>query len=141
MLNATAQSFKPAFYSRLRSAVLITTTISFAPWSALLSQSDGLRPDQTGSLFSGNPPLAQINAILSPNVAPAVTTAGQAAKTPPYQSAEGPWGRLVGDYIYLEAPAALVENFALPSTQTRWTFPAASEPLLSKLFNSAGLTE
>jgi hypothetical protein len=141
MLNATAQPLKPAFYSRLRNAVVITTTLSLAPWSALLSQSDGLRPDQASSLFGGNPPLVQINAMLSPNVAPAVTTAGQAAKPPPYQSADGPWGRLVGDHIYLEAPASLVENFALPSTQTRWTFPAASEPLLSKLFTDAGLTE
>lgn len=58
-----------------------------------------------------------------------------------YEAAAGPWGRLFGDYIYLEAPAALVESFALPSPQTRWTFPAASAAGLPKFFAECGLAE
>ena len=83
-------------------------------------------------------------AIPSPNfmiAAAAAPVKSQAtAGTSGYLSSPGPWGTIVGDYIYLEAPASLIENFALPSTQPRWTFPIAFKPKLDAFFTEAGLT-
>jgi hypothetical protein len=46
----------------------------------------------------------------------------------------------VGDYIFLEAPVALIENFALPSSQTKWDFPIDFKPNLEAFFTEAALT-
>lgn len=96
---------------------------------------------QTSPLFGPATPGVQVNPMLSLNPAQVVTATTKAGKPAPYEASEGPWGKLIGDYIYLEAPAALVENFALPSTQSRWTFQASSEAALPKLFADAGLSE
>jgi len=53
----------------------------------------------------------------------------------------GPWGELKGDYIFLEAPKSLLENFPLPSIQSRWTFPLSFLPNLPSFFKEAGLAE
>lgn len=46
-------------------------------------------------------------------------------------------GPLRGGLHLLEAPLALLEGFALPSTQTRWTFPSANEAAIPKIFADA----
>jgi len=92
---------------------------------------------QTAGGSTGSSTILPASKATSAEPGPAVET----AKPPPYQAAEGPWGRLIGDFIYLEAPPALVESFALPSTQSRWTFAATSEPTLPKFFAESGLSE
>ncbi|MFN7565159.1 MAG: hypothetical protein ACK5TH_25590 [Prosthecobacter sp.] len=96
---------------------------------------------QTNSLFGGGVPGVQVNPMLSLPAPSMVPSPSNPAQSAPYQSAEGPWGELIGDYIYLEAPPALVDSFALPSTQSRWSFPSSSEASLPKLFADAGLSE
>jgi hypothetical protein len=44
-------------------------------------------------------------------------------------------------YIYLEAPASLIDEFPLPSPNPRWTFPASSLNSLPAFFAKAGLSE
>lgn len=63
------------------------------------------------------------------------------AKSSGYQAKPGPWGNIVGVYIYLEAPRMLVENLPIPSLQPRWTFPAESFSNLPAFFRKAGLTD
>ena len=58
-----------------------------------------------------------------------------------YRANPGPWGELVGSYIYLEAPEALVERFSLPSVQPKWVFPAEMTPQLQAFLVGAGLDE
>lgn len=53
----------------------------------------------------------------------------------------GPWGKLRCFYIYIEAPKAMVDEYPLPSSKPRWTFPAAEVPKLPELFQTAGLPE
>ncbi|MBK8039061.1 MAG: hypothetical protein IPK22_18315 [Verrucomicrobiaceae bacterium] len=96
---------------------------------------------QIDSLLGSPSVLVQGNPMLGTGAAPLQPPAVQPAKSAPYESSVGPWGKLVGDYIYLEAPMALLEGFALPSTQTRWTFPSANEAAIPKIFADAGLTE
>lgn len=93
------------------------------------------------ALLTGGPSqgLVAPNIMLAATAAPAIPAA--TASNSSYQSSPGPWGTLVGDYIYLEAPASLIENFALPSTQSRWTFPLAFQTKLDAFFTEAGLTQ
>ena len=68
----------------------------------------------------------------------------QASSTPEpavFDTAPGPWGKLKCAYIYLEAPASLIEEFPLPSPIPRWTFPASSLYSLPAFFTKAGLSE
>ncbi len=58
-----------------------------------------------------------------------------------YQARPGPWGIIVGVYIYLEAPKMLVENLPIPSLQSRWTFPESSFSNLPAFFRKAGLDD
>ncbi|WP_395753564.1 hypothetical protein [Prosthecobacter sp.] len=44
-------------------------------------------------------------------------------------------------YVYLEAPASLIEEFPLPSPIPRWTFPSADLPGLPAFFAKAGLSK
>lgn len=53
----------------------------------------------------------------------------------------GPWGDLRCVYVYLEAPATLIEGFALPSPVSRWTFPESALPGLPEFFTKAGLSK
>ncbi len=43
--------------------------------------------------------------------------------------------------VFLEAPASLLENFPLPNTKPRWTFPRSMVEKLPDLFRSAGLPQ
>lgn len=57
----------------------------------------------------------------------------------PIQISKGPWGTLSKIPIFLEAPTSMVENYPLPNTATRWSFPAEDAPRLPALFASLGL--
>lgn len=71
--------------------------------------------------------------------APAPATSEQASSG--FHANPGPWGELKGDYIFLEAPKSLLENFPLPGIQSRWTFPLSFLPNLPSFFKEAGLAE
>lgn len=58
-----------------------------------------------------------------------------------FEARPGPWGRLRCSYVYLEAPAQLLENFPLPSLSPRWTFPAAMAEALPKFLADTGLPQ
>ena len=53
----------------------------------------------------------------------------------------GPWGSMKCAYVYLEAPASLIEEFPLPSPIPRWTFPTTALSGLPALFAKAGLAK
>ena len=53
----------------------------------------------------------------------------------------GPWGRLKCFYIYIEAPMAMVDDYPLPFSKPRWSFPYSEAPKLPALFREAGLPE
>ena len=57
-----------------------------------------------------------------------------------FDAQPGPWGRMKCAYVYLEAPASLIEEFPLPSTIPRWTFPASALPGLPDFLTKAGLS-
>lgn len=69
--------------------------------------------------------------------------AGQSPTANPkvFYAEPGPWGKLRCSYIYLEAPKTLVDNFPLPNTRPRWTFPEQVLPALPELFRKAALPE
>ncbi|OYW73736.1 MAG: hypothetical protein B7Z37_20430 [Verrucomicrobia bacterium 12-59-8] len=58
-----------------------------------------------------------------------------------FEAQPGPWGRLQCAYVYLEAPASLIEEFPLPSPIPRWTFPITEISSLPALFAKAGLSK
>ena len=80
---------------------------------------------------------------VSPDIAPPSILAAAAGSTSPsvFDAHPGPWGQLQCAYVYLEAPASLIEEFPLPSPTPRWTFPAAALPSLPALFAKAGLSQ
>lgn len=140
MLTATANPLRPPCSLMSRGVIAAFSLLAlFQAGSS--GQDTGRLIPQIDSLLSSPSLLLQGNQMLATGAASVQTPAVQSAKPAPYQSSDGPWGKLMGDYIYLEAPAALVEGFALPSTQTRWTFPAANEASIPKVFADAGLTE
>lgn len=136
MLNATSTTSRPPvpLMSRGLVAALLLLTLFQASSSG---QDTGRLIPQIDSLLGSPSVLVPGNPMLATDSA----TTEQPTKSAPYQSSDGPWGKLMGDYIYLEAPPALVEGFALPSTQTRWTLPATSEATIPKIFADAGLSE
>jgi len=58
-----------------------------------------------------------------------------------FDTASGQWGQMKCAYVYLEAPASLIEEFPLPSPIPRWTFPASSLYSLPAFLTKAGLSE
>ena len=75
--------------------------------------------------------------IATPDAAPAYD-----GKRPTFFYANpGPWGKLKCFYIYIEAPRAMVEDYPLPSSKPRWSFPESERPHLPALFKKAGLSE
>ncbi|MBL9134196.1 MAG: hypothetical protein JNG86_23480 [Verrucomicrobiaceae bacterium] len=71
-----------------------------------------------------------------------VSTSATSPPTPnEYRSNAGTWGNLIGTYIFLEAPQAMVDTFALPSTQPKWSFPAAMLPELPAFLKKAGMDD
>jgi hypothetical protein len=81
------------------------------------------------------------NTAIIPPLTTGLGPATTPAKKNEYRANPGPWGELVGAYIYLEAPESLVERFSLPSLQPRWTFPAEMRPQLADFLKGAGLDE
>lgn len=119
-------------YTNLNIALVLAMQIGAGlPAEAQQTITPLLQPSLTN--FSGHGMLGVNGAGLS--------TAIPTTKAAPYESQPGSWGKLIGDYIYLEAPLALVETFALPSTQTRWTFLAQQEAELPKLLGGLGISE
>lgn len=96
-----------------------TTWLPFSFALALLS----------GMAFGATPFEAKVMAESTPEVFGKV-----------YKCKPGPWGDLQYYYIYLEAPERLVENFPMPNTTTKWSFPGATVKDLESLFDKAGLS-
>jgi hypothetical protein len=71
----------------------------------------------------------------TPATAPQVPTSS--AKV--FEANQGPWGKLLCAYVYLEAPQSLIEEFPLPSPTPRWTFPLSFKSNLPEFFSKAGL--
>ncbi len=68
---------------------------------------------------------------------PATSTKNDSSGT--FHANEGPWGKLVCFYIFLEAPMSLLEDISLPNPKTRWSFPKSQAAILPDLFKKAGL--
>lgn len=51
----------------------------------------------------------------------------------------GPWGRLEYQTVYLEAPEWIIEQFPLPSTQPRWSFPSANKEDVRRFLKESGV--
>lgn len=96
----------------------------------------------SGNLSAQINDLNDLRELLSQSKANAAL--GTPAPTPnpkTFYAAPGPWGKLRCSYIYLEAPKTLVDNFPLPNTRPRWTFPESALPTLPELFRKAALPE
>lgn len=73
---------------------------------------------------------------------PQTSSAAVPASDPSVFDAQpGPWGQMQCAYVYLEAPASLIEEFPLPSPIPRWTFPESALYSLPAFFSKAGLSE
>ncbi|MBI5774869.1 MAG: hypothetical protein HZA89_14145 [Verrucomicrobia bacterium] len=110
-----------------------------------------------GWLFLGVFLLAAVPPFLAPPARGADATAGlgrpdadravasepRTAKPPPsaFYAKPGPWGKLRCNYVFIEAPASLVNGYPMPSTQVRWSFPESAAGSLPGLFKGAGLPE
>lgn len=123
------------------STFLRTSCVSLVSFIGFANLSAQNATDINTLLTGGGIPqsLPTPNLMIAAAASPAA--AKPAAGATGYQSSPGPWGTIVGDYIYLEAPASLIENFALPSTQPRWSFPLSFKPKLDAFFSEAGLTQ
>lgn len=136
----SATAIRPRYVTPVVRPSVLSCAILTLLCVPLCAQNQGNLFAQADKLFGATPPGVMGNPMLSINpIVPAAPV--QTTTSTTYRSAKGPWGDLVGDYIYLEAPPSLVESFALPSTQSRWTFPASSEATLPKFFTDAGVPE
>jgi hypothetical protein len=66
---------------------------------------------------------------------------GLAAENGMQQCKPGPWGRIEYQTVYLEAPEWIIDQFPLPSTQPRWSFPSASKENVRQFLKEAGVEE
>jgi hypothetical protein len=95
-----------------------------------LNEQGTVLPAAAGSLGAGVP-----TPVPAPDPAPA-------EKRPTFFYANpGPWGKLKCFYIYIEAPRSMVEDYPLPFSKPRWSFPESERPKLPALFKKAGLPE
>ena len=85
--------------------------------------------------------LSVILSGLGSNQTPTAAATAPASSPAVFDTAPGPWGQMKCAYVYLEAPASLIEEFPLPSPIPRWTFPASSLYSLPAFFTKAGLSE
>ncbi len=85
--------------------------------------------------------LSVILSGLASNQTPTAAATAPASDPSVFDTAPGPWGQLKCAYVYLEAPASLIEEFPLPSPIPRWTFPASSLYSLPAFLTKAGLSE
>ena len=79
--------------------------------------------------------------LSSPGAAQETHSTAASANPSVFDANPGPWGRMKCAYVYLEAPASLIEEFPLPSPVPRWTFPASQISSLPDLFAKAGLSK
>jgi len=56
------------------------------------------------------------------------------------ETSTGPWGTLTKIPIFLEAPNSLIDDYPLPNTITRWSFPISEAPQLPDFFAKTGLS-
>ena len=93
------------------------------------------------SLFLAVSPhaLCQIGVFPVTNQSP--PTASAIKQPGVFYAKPGPWGKLRCFYIFLEAPMEMVENYPLPPSKPRWSFPESEFPKLADLFKSTGLPE
>lgn len=89
------------------------------------------RPDNLSVILSGA-------GLTIPQTPPAAAPTSDPST---FESSTGPWGQLKCAYVYLEAPASLIEEFPLPSPIPRWTFPSSALNSLPAFFAKAGLSE
>lgn len=97
--------------------------------------------------------LAQIGGIpeLKRFLSPAGTVGGEAGGNQSGPSAggsasvfdanPGPWGKLKCFHIFIEAPWAMVNDYPLPFSKSRWTFAESELASLPALFQKAGLPD
>lgn len=107
--------------------------------SLTLSEAQFLPPSDINMLLGGGQSQLGMPPLVLGSPPAAATTPAPAAPKMDYTATAGPWGDLRGSYIYLEAPKTLVENFPLPSTQPRWSFPKERASELPAILTKAGL--
>jgi hypothetical protein len=103
------------------------------------SEAQFLPPSDINMLLGGGQSQLGMPPLVLGSPPAAATTPAPAAPKMDYTATAGPWGDLRGSYIYLEAPKTLVENFPLPSTQPRWSFPKERASELPAILTKAGL--
>ncbi len=72
---------------------------------------------------------------------PAIPPTSRQGEKGVFEAKPGPWGRLKSFYIYIEAPKKMVDDYPLPFSKPRWTFPESEVAALAGLFERAGLSE
>jgi hypothetical protein len=134
-----------------RSHWLFLVCISFSV--SIASQGELIVPQVGGEMPSVMPSAQSLTTPPLTVSADTVVAASQAAlqTSPETRSAParakvqlanpGPWGVLEYFTVFLEAPAALLENFPLPNSKPSWTFPAQMVNELPALFQRAGLPQ
>jgi hypothetical protein len=113
---------------KVGASFLLTTVVS-AMLLPAMAQGQAAPSQNLSVLLNGS-------GTIPPAPAPAV-----AENSPVFDAKPGPWGRMKCAYVYLEAPASLIEEFPLPSPLPRWTFPASELPELPAFFANVGLSQ
>ncbi len=110
------------------SLTLLLTTVALGLLLPQLSEGQVTRSDNFSVILSSSPT--------------AQSTPAPAASSPSvFDAAPGPWGKLKCAYVYLEAPASLIEEFPLPSPMSRWTLPSSILPSLPAMLSKMGLSQ
>lgn len=94
-----------------------------------VSQGQVTRSDNFSVILSGS------------GAAPAPATTPPAPNAAVFDVQPGPWGQLKCGYVYLEAPASLIEEFPLPSPIPRWTLPSSALTSLPAMLSKVGLSQ
>lgn len=131
-----SDALPPSFSRSLRENILTARSFSFSVLATLAfgglvparSHAQVTRAEDLSVILSG----AGLNQPSEPSAAP---------NSAVFEANPGPWGKLQCAYVYLEAPASLIEEFPLPSPISRWTFPLSSLHSLPAFFSKAGLSE
>lgn len=95
------------------------------------------------TLFQGQVPFPNVAGIgaVGANAVSPTAVASSESKSGFFYANPGPWGKLKCFYIFIEAPRAMVEEYPLPFSKPRWSFPEADLPRLADLFKEAGLPD
>lgn len=136
MLTAGLSSFA----SRGAFGCVLAWLLSVSPGSAQIGDVPELRRflDQQGA-----PQTLIAPAAVAGRGAASTTSSSTILGTRPtfFYANPGPWGKLKCFYIYIEAPKAMVEDYPLPFSKPRWSFPQSDAPKLPALFKKAGLPD